>query len=444
MPRYLLITIFLATTLVLTLGCDDRGTNITTHDITSWGISPEEDHVFVPEFSVQLRNPDEIMLMSAYIPRVAQESGLPVPLLVLLAPEGGDKYHYFKAGLFDLAHYMIETGEIEPMAIYCVGNDQTFGGYFYGNTAPAGYYDDIIGDSLVRFLTDFRLPQIIDNPSKRGIGGIGQGAYGAFRAALKHPGAFSSIAVADGPLDFDGPDGTSGLMSLFNSSLAEQEAFYLRNPKVDTTYDPVGDSNILDTMAFSYHRDFDSSRSMPVSNMFIGGALAFSPNDTLFVFERDVPAGWSTPRITVLERAQIANDLLPGGGDSTTFVGNVIRAQSETHDIDFDFHLPFDSTGQVYAPIWSRWMANNLDSLHENAGTPNPLNGVNIWIASNPTAKWNYHEMTQSWITFLQNHNYSVEEYNYSGYDDYNITDDEALYDLMREMLIFHSDNFKD
>ncbi|MCP4684494.1 MAG: hypothetical protein GY867_03500, partial [bacterium] len=123
--------------------------------------------------------------------------------------------------------------------------------------------------------------------------------------------------------------------------------------------------------------------------------------------------------------------------------------QDIDQDEDFDFHLPFDSLGQAYVDgnsanpahwAWGQWMQNNLDSLHEQVGG-DPLQGVNIWVASNPGARWNYGEMTQSWITFMRSQGYPVEQYDYSSFDG-GVESDEYLYDLIRKMLKFHSDNF--
>ncbi len=467
MLKYLSVLTCVVTILAVVTGCDDRGTGITRTDLgdlnSTAGVAPDRQNTYTPQLSLQLRNPQESLYGTAYLPPEAipippQD---PIPLLVLLAPEGGNKWHYFKAGLEELTKELTASGAIQPMLIYCLGNDQSFGGYFYADSDPAGHHDAIIDDdgtcnTLIGYLHR-EVPATIQNASKRGIGGIGQGAYGAFRAVIKHPGLFSSISVADGPLDFDGPDNDPNscpLKLLFDSVLIEQEARYLLDPSIDTVV--TGTDTSFNTVPFSYHRDFDSSHTMPISQMFIGGSLAFSPNDTLVDFERRIdtiqvvvvpPSDtvWVTrASFIVHSTARIADESLPGGGDSTTFISDLIRPSDlQTRGFDFDFHLPFDSTGAVYPPIWSRWMANNLDSLYEAAGA-SPLAGVNIWIGSNPHAKWGYHEMTQSWIDFLraQADPISIQEYQYCSYTEEPIVEDEYLFDILREMLIFHSDNF--
>jgi hypothetical protein len=433
MLRYMYVLTFLAISLLLVLGCTDRGDSITKVSLgdleSTSGLYPDFDHSFDKDLCMQIRNPDELLLGSAFLPKEVFPPVKPVPLLVLLAPERGDKLHYFKAGLETLMREMIAKGEIEPMAVYCVGNDQTFGGYFYGNNCPVGFYDSILGPRVMPWLSRDVLPAVDDRPSQHGIGGIGQGAYGAFRTAIKNPGAFSSITVTDGPLDFDGPDyDSTGLMSLFDSALAEQEAFYQTRPISDTFPE------------FSYHRDFDSSRTMPISMMFIGGSLAFSPNDTAYTFTRTVLVNNNTIRIDLMSEAARAAQMIAGplGGDSTTYIWKIVKSQ----DNNWAFHLPFDSLGKAYAPAWNRWMANNLENMYTAAGG-DALDGVNVWVASNPNAKFHYYEQTQSWLSFLRSEQVSVTEYPYSSFGSDPITQDEYLYDLLREMLIFHSDNFK-
>jgi hypothetical protein len=423
----------------------------------------------------------------------------PMPLLILLSPQGGNRYYYFKAGLDVLIRELTASGQIQPMVVFCLANDQTFGGYFYGNSDPAGLYDDIfryekrtdggVPDDLVEVL-HWRYPATIEQTSKRGIGGVGQGSYGALRAAIMNPGVFSSISVTDGPLDFDGTDGFSGLISLFGDALAEQDARYYLNPHIDTVItdaDTTVDTTVsieliidttIDTLVvppdttidttvvvvdwsidtavivtdmdlnivpFDLNRDFDSSRTMPISQMLIGGAYAFSPDDTVIDYTRTTNN--NRIQLSGVTRFKIADSNQVGGGDSTTFIGNIVRRGSQSRFIDMDFHLPFypDAGGVAitYDPIWTRWMANNLEDLHEADGS-NPLTGVNLWFGTNPGAKWQYYEMTQSFISYLQTpaFAYDIEVYEYSSYNADPVIEDEYLFDILREMLIFHSNSF--
>ncbi|MEE9463987.1 MAG: hypothetical protein V3W14_00250, partial [Candidatus Neomarinimicrobiota bacterium] len=429
MNRYFqLVIVSLSLILLLAVGCSDRGTNAPDTPkeqlVEQWGVWPEGDHVFTedpndPNSPVQLRfqirNRNGIQEMGVFIPQEAINEGKRVPLLVLLPPMFEGKSFYLDHGLLELAEEMTASGEIQPMVITALGSDQLFGGYFWGNSHPAGFYDGIIADphpnGLVGWLTN-TIPFIIDSPAKRGIGGVGMGAYGAFRAILKHPGVYSSISVSDGPLDFDGAGGNSGMINLFDDALAEQG------------------------LAPTDFQLLDSARAWPVSSMMIGGALAFSPNDTAVFYTISISGAGGGTRDTVII------DSVHQRSDSTTLDTLVVKGDMG----NWDFHLPFDSTLQPYAPIWSLWMENNLDSIHDadTSTLGSPLDGINMWIATTPDARFGFYDMTQSWISTLQDRGYTPEVYNYGGYDGKPASENEYTYDLIREMLIFHSENFGD
>ena len=424
-----IVIVLLSLMLLLGAGCTDRGTNtpVTPKEklVESWGVWPEGDHVFTehPDYPYpqslrqlrfQIRNRNGIQDIGVYIPPEAMEEGRPVPLLVLLPPMYESKSFYLDHGLLELVEEMTANGEIQPMVIAALGTDQLFGGYFFGNSFPAGFYDEIISHpdttALVSWLVN-SIPWIIDSPDKRGIGGVGMGAYGAFRAVLKNPDMFSSISVADGPLDFDGADGSSGLMNLFDDALAEQG---------------------LDESTF---KSFDSSRAWPISSMFISGALAFSPNDTLLDYDIRTLAGGTADTVEIDTSYRRSDN----GGDTTTLIRGVVKQDMG----DWDFYLPFDGTGSAYGWVWDLWLENDLERIHDDAGA-SPLAGINMWIGTSPDAHYGFHDMTESWISTLEDNGYTPEVYNYGGYDGKPATSNEYVYDMLRKMLIFHSENFGD
>lgn len=405
---------------VIFSGCSDRGTNIpASTQVDPWGLTDKNfvfappDNVESPQLIFQIQNPFGLLQTAIYVPKSAYPPpdgvSQPVPLLILLAPQDGDEFFYFEHGLMELADEMIATGEIEPMTICCISNDHVFGGYFYGNSFPAGFYDEVIGSLddyrlLDRLYNDLQFPASMQTADKRGIGGIGQGAYGAFRACIKHPGVFSSLSVADGPLDFDGSDGNSGLINLMDDALLEQGLL---------------SGNI---------KQFDTSSAWPISRMFIGGALAFSPHDTAIDYTLTFTSyGYS---VTFLGRDTIA--------DEATLVDSIIKDDN----FNFDFHLPFDNTGAKYDQIWNLWMQNNLEDMYEAAGGT-PLANLNMWVATSPEASNGYHDMTTSWIDYLQTAGYTPDVYTYKGYSGKPALKNEYVYDLLRKMLIFHDNNFK-
>ncbi|HUV29556.1 MAG TPA: alpha/beta hydrolase-fold protein [Acidobacteriota bacterium] len=446
MPRHaVLFAIFLVSALLTVLGCDDRGTGVPVTSYESWGVWPTSDHSFDRDLALQLNNDGELWTGSTYIPSIAMPpptgQSKPVPVLILLPPQNGDQLYFLRAGLLELAQEMIEAGEIVPMVIHCPANASAFGGFFYGNSMPAGRADSIIGDRMITEYLATRIPAIIETlRCKRGIGGVGMGGYGALRAAMKHPDMFGSITVSDGPLDFDGADGNSGLMDLFDDALAEQLniADY---SKLDTSIVGI-DTTIAPIDTFTY-RKFDSGRglvTLPLSRLFIGGSLAFSPHDTLVDWVYNYQGNY-----TINQRFSIT--------DSSTLIDRLV-GKIEDPQSKWDFHLPFDSLGQVADSIWPLWMTNNLDSIYAQMSTVvgyGPLDSINIWIGRNvgmtdgiPDAKWNYYEMTESWVnTLTQVHGLNVNVYDYSSLDAEPVRDDEYAYDLLRQMLLFHSKCFE-
>ncbi len=561
-----IFVLVLSLTLVLTFGCSDRGTN--GEDDVSGALAEggplEMTHIFAEELLFQLKNEYQFLEMVAYRPRVnfdpiAGGELRPVPVLILLAPQGKDQYFYFNHGLEELADELIATGQIQPMLIVCVSNDLTFGGYFYGSHYPAaGNYDAILGESLIEHIRTFGVT--LDDSAKRGIGGVGMGGYGAFRAAILNPGTYTSISAVDGPLDFNGANNTSGFIPMFREAIDEQglyggtteepgyatlywhecegddsllvscddsvqiweDSIYYACHDFDTIFDTLSadtlywhecdiddsllaectlgylliweeidyyvctlEDTIFDTlqpepdlevdtipycadstiisfeelldfttlanvvinlqifcvdsseMTFDYLTDyttidtlwppswrnnFDSLSSYPLSRLFIGGSIAFSPHDTVIY----TPA-YNVPQI----------DSVIGVTDTMTLCPDVVGVDAN----DLDFHLPFDSLGQMWAPIWDGlWVPNNLENLL--AADTSALRGVNIWIATSPEARLGYHEQTTSWISTLQNSNHAVTTMTYNGYAGNPAYGDEYVYDLLKEILIFHSESF--
>ncbi len=430
MIKTTVVTLFLIIAAVP--GCNNRGTNIPPVSGLDGGEAWTSGlHVFSPQLRWQFGNELELMPMWVYIPQVAADPPLgearPVPLLILLAPQNGDHFYFANHGLKILLQEMISDGTIQPMIVVCIPSNPAFGGYFYAggynfedttkvndSTVPTtGNYDNIIGKDLINYI-DFILNfRVLDSKQKHGIGGVGNGAYGAFRAALLHDTTFGSISVTDGPLDFDGAPGLgNGLIDLFVDALLEQ-----------------GLLNVSDSL----FKTFDSSSSWPLSKLFIGSSFAFSPHDTVIYDRKSAP----NSRIWVIDSTKIITD-------TATLIPGFITGGSAYR---FNYHLPFTSSGNVYAPIWNNfWMTEDLANLLDTsrtAGSPG-LDGVNIWIATTDQANLNYHQQTQSWINTLTGapYNYPVVVRNYRGAPGNPATGDQYLYDLLREILIFHSNSF--
>ncbi len=73
------------------------------------------------------------------------------------------------------------------------------------------------------------------------------------------------------------------------------------------------------------------------------------------------------------------------------------------------------------------------------------LDGVNMWIATSDEVNFaNYYDQTQSWIATLNNASLPVVVKTYEGYNGNPAEGGQYVYDLLREMLKFHSENFGD
>lgn len=455
MRKNLIIAVLIiSAAIIMASGCSDRGEKMAVAPTygRGWGAWPNADAAFrissgsqwadiaqtektPPQLLFQLRNPTAVLKLDVYVPKVAYPAptgeGRRVPLLILLAPEDADQNFYRDRGLYVLMEEMMDKGEIEPMVVVTVGNDPTFGGYFYGNSYPAGQYDAIIGDTTSYWDSDFNeflqrgLLSFLDNnladgtilinsPSQRAIGGVGQGAYGAFRTILKHPGEFNSISVADGPLSF-----ANGLPALFPQVIAEQNARWAEKGKT-TPWDMT---------------QFDTLGTMPLSRMFVGGALAFSPNH--------LNINYTVYNVTTVGRpdsVRITSATYWTDTTNTDTSATIVTELILSNNGNWDFHMPFDASGNMNAAIWQRWMDNDLSTLLSDApaGT---LDNVNIFVATSTQAHWYYHQMTQAWINTLGS---NVDEvYEYQGYAGSPATDNQYIYDLMKRWLKFHSDNFE-
>ncbi|MEE8575927.1 MAG: hypothetical protein V3T31_01610, partial [candidate division Zixibacteria bacterium] len=426
MYKYSRLLLLLFTALLLLMaGCDDRGRNIpTVTELEGWSVDPT-DRVFstddgtyawvnppdTAEFLMQNLNERAQLAMQVYIPKVATAPLFkPVPTLLLLAPQEGKDSYFRDSEILAIVEEMTATGEIQPMRIVMIGNDDYVGGNFYGNSYGGGFYDRVLGDAMIEKLEN-NFPGFINDPSKLGIGGVGQGAYGAFRTTIQNPGMYGSVSAVDGPLDFDGSTGSGGFIALLDTLMVEQTAL---------------DSTSLSTI----ERD-DVAAGNPVLRMFVGGSIAFSPHDTLLSYF--VTAG--TGKVTLLGRMQMA--------DSTTLNTSLNPASGQILDLHFHFPFYFSSAAATaptrHDPTWDRWMANDLDVL-KNAAASDPLESVKMWIATTPQTRFGFNDMTRSWIMTLEADGYvagsdSLQVVTYEGYDDLPAQGSEYMYDLLRQIL---------
>ena len=439
MKIYKIFSLIMIFTLLFAVGCSDRGVN---YDKDAYELQQGElvgnegAHNFYNELTFQISNKFQQFDMVAYLPKAAlpvQYGGeyRSVPMLVLLPPQDGDMYFYLSHGLKEIADEMISKGEIQPMAILCLQNDKIFGGYFFaGNSPAAGYYDSLIGSALIDYVESDVLPTTLKTKTKRGIGGVGMGAYGAYRAAMIHPDKFGSVSGVAGPMDFDGNDGNSGFISLFDDVLNEQG---------------IMGQNLRDN--FDYKISGDNFGEWPLTRLFVGGGLAFSPHDTLIDFDTThlINPNTHTHFISFIINAR---ETLPRSITDDNYISFAAKTVMPNNPIlHYGFYLPFDQNGNIEniadatgIGIWDRWLNNNLETLLGER--PGVFNGVNLWIGNSSQATFgNFSSQTESWKNTLTAE-YTVTEFNLSGYSGHPAQRNQYVYDYIKEMLIFHSESF--
>ncbi|HOD67788.1 MAG TPA: alpha/beta hydrolase-fold protein [candidate division Zixibacteria bacterium] len=431
MTRYLLAALILV--LTLATGCSDRGDNTgPVYDGESGVLTA--DHMFFQELSTQIRNQGRWMLyLKAWVPKYNEwgpppnyHPDHPLPLLVLLPPEDADEWYYFHHGLSQVANELMAEGLLEPMAIFVPQNDPVLGGYWWaGSGGGCGNYDTLVGGTLIDHIRENALgPGAFDTAQcMTAIGGIGTGAYGAVRAALKHPGRFGSISVINGPMDFDGLDGQGGLIPLFAKAIAEQSGV-------------------------PFATKWDTSSYNEISRLLTGGAMAFSPHDTLVY--PVITYTQTGPRVACPDSAKIT-------GTDTWVRTRYKIAGTETllpdlisaADFSFQVHLPFDRFGRPYSapnePIWDLWLRNSPDSMIYNAESQGrAFPNTHFWVAySREDDPLGYNVMTRDFAKLLQKYRYDPEIYYFGGYEGNPGWGDEYLTHLLREVLIFHSNCFR-
>lgn len=405
-------------------GCTDpTGKNPSRPDhLDGITIAPEAN-LFFPAFRATDGNTGFIGMMTYLPPGYALTTqGQRYPVLYLVAPFGADERYYFEHGLAQVADRLITEGKINPMIIISLDARSQLGGSFLTNTARQGDYFEaffnysvlnirwkpyrqlwetrtIYNWPVITFLED-RYRTTKDYRS-RGIGGVGTGGYCAFRSALMTD-LFGSLSAMNAPLDFDGT-GSNGFLSLFGDAFIAGQPWPL-----------------------------DTSFTNPAASLVISAAAAFSPRilsmDTVWIEE--LPD--ETPKLKFsTDSLKIDTLAVPGGA------GYLAK---------FDSYLPFGSTGTLTDVVWSRWLSHTVDSLYANATAPRQLNFDNmpkLLIRSNQ-AEFRFAEQMDAYITAhnaLTNATYTVKSF--AGTPQLPSLSDHYIYDLLEDILIFHSEQFE-
>jgi S-formylglutathione hydrolase FrmB len=397
------ISLLFAVLIIMSLlySCSDRGITSKTETYPS-GLIYNNQHLF----SVQLGNSMfesikqvPLVRFEVYTPDSTISGyglkglGAPLPVLYLLSPFKEDEFFYLKHGLQDVADRMIAAKEINPMIIVCVNGSNGYGSSFYGNSEAGGKYAELIGlkTGEAKLGNPMTLIDYVDaayntleNRETRAIGGIEIGGYGAMRIAMEYSENFSSVSAISSPLDFNGASGNGGFVPQFLQVINE----------LDTTYHKM-----------------DTSAAHPLQSLFFAASTSFSPHDTGMVDG----TGGSDGKIS----------------DLTTYFHPYFT---------IEFHLPFDSTGATYEPIWNLWLQNNPENIL--AKYPTSLDSTAILMMATSDASFGFYQQTVDFHNHLTSQNISHQYLTFGGYPGYSATGHKFVYDLLPKILKFHSDNF--
>lgn len=339
------------------------------------------------------------------------------PVLYLFPPYGADELYYFEHGLKTVADRLISEGKIGPMIIVSIDGRSLLGGSFYTDSPRQGGYftalyrdmvyiePTVVGGSLFPEDREYRavaFMNMIDatyrtlgEPKFRAAGGVGMGGYGAFKSVLQTIN-FGSVSAVDAPLDFDGT-GSGGFLTLF--------------------------SEIYQGSHWSL---VDTSSANSAMSMVVSAAAAFAPHHIGFRVDSMYYDDFFT-----LTLGYTVTDTLPV--DAKTLV------------VKHAAHVPFDSTGAINSDVWRLWMSHNVDSMYENAeaipkGAFPDMKKLLITVDNSTD---HFGEQMNGFMQFLDANGMAYEHKNYSGSNVLSGTTDHYLYDILEDILVFHSDNFR-
>ena len=416
---YILTGLLVALLMLGVIGCTDKtGDNPTRTEVDENGlVFGQSNHTFSVFFSTA-KDPG-FKPMRTYTPPGydLDGGGVRYPTLYLLPPFQGDDLYYFEHGLATVADRLIAEGKIEPMIIVTIDGRSHLGGSFYTNSACQGnYFTAMFKDTAYNEYaapgTEWLYPdggvfqynaeatvsriddifRTFDDPSRRAISGVGMGGYGAFRAVLMTD-LFGSVSAINAPLDFDG-SGSGGFLTLINEVFTDG-------------------FNAVDT-----------SSSNPQASLVISAAAAFTPQNVSF----DIDSLYRD----VFDQRTFAYD-----------VTETLMTDFRSYKAEYGVHLPYDSAGTRHDYIWDIWMDNNIANIYADT---DPLlaaefETMNKLLISSSEAVFHYDEQMSAFTNFLSSNNMAYQTKTFTGTNQLTATANHYLYDLLEDILIFHSNN---
>ena len=421
--KYFIIVLAAALGVLLITGCADKTNNNPTRPGTppQGYVFKQNHHSYSIFFSTNNDHPGGEhgdKPYNAYTPPGYLDSaGGRFPVLYLLPPFRSDELYYFEHGLAQVADRLIAEGKIIPMIIVAVDGRSLLGGSFYVDSPRQGRFATALVtdtsytvprfDNLGRLLNvTYLAPSLIsriDNIFRtvpesrfRAIGGIGMGGYGAARLALTTD-KFSSVSAINAPLDFDGTR-SGGFRSLFSQ-----------------VYPAGSQWSIVDT---SLH-----NRAM---SLLVSAAAAFSPQHQAFYVDS--------------VHSLVGVDVI-----SYTVTDSLTPTDKQSYLPRHFAYMPFDSTGLINDEIWQIWMNNNIDYLYQQADgiDQNRFRLMRKLMVTTGYDEYLFNDQMNAFVAFLRANNMTFDEKTMTGTTLAAAGADRYLYDLLEDVLIFHSEAFK-
>jgi len=444
--RILAILLAVVVAVFLAVGCTDKTKDNPTRPIVAeHGVPFLNPSSFYSIFFSTAHDPG-YMPSLAYTPPGYSWSGgggPRYPVLYLLAPFRSDERYYFEHGLAQVADRLLAEGKIEPMIIVSIDGRSLWGGSFFANSVAQGrYFTALVKDTAFditlyvnpdNFTGPERGPKTlyspglvpridgtsmstlpgyltIAEPGARGISGVGCGGYGAFAAALKTD-LFGSVSAINAPLDFDGANGDGGFAALLQDAKRTWwDSIVVTGTRVDTLF------------------AFDTSLTDPMRSLIVSAAAAFSPHYTSVSVDSvyDDQFGSQTWAFKPVDSL-------------TTDMSTYLRR----HKV----HVPIDSLGNVNSLIWQKWMDNNIENIYTNdpAAYASNFKDIKKLLVKSDQAEYRFGEQMDGFIAFLDDigdTNHTVMEF--TGNSRLTGTSDHFLYDILEDILIFHSQAFQE
>jgi len=158
----------------------------------------------------------------------------------------------------------------------------------------------------------------------------------------------------------------------------------------------------------------------------ISAAAAFSPRDSVFRVDSVYFDNFGSLSLgfTVTDTASL---------DTTTLVTK--------HGV----HVPFDHAGAINNAVWGRWLNHNVDSMYENAAPLSKTNfiGMKKLLITVDDSRDRFDEQMSGFMQFLDANGMEYQHKNFNGSNVLSGTADHYMYDILEDILIFHSDNFR-